>query len=114
MVCWIAPPDDGEAPGRSRSDVMLCVNAVSRAPRVAVESSRRRASAASSSARIEVAVELALALGDEPVGARLVALGLGRVLGTLRGCGRVVGAVALPDGDDARDERDDEQAGRHR
>ena len=58
---------------------------------------------------VEVAVELTLALGDEPVDARLVALGFGGVLGALCGCGGVVGAVALPDGDDARDERDDEQ-----
>ena len=58
---------------------------------------------------VEVAVELAVALGDEPVDARLVALGFGDALGALGCCRGIVGAVALPDRDHARDECDDEE-----
>ena len=95
LVCWIAPPDDGEAPGRSRSDVRLCVNAVSRAP--AFRSSRRGGGPRPPAAtRGRGGCRAALALGDEPVGARLVALGFASVLGRFCGCGRIVGAVRCP------------------
>ena len=79
-----------------------------------VVSSWRRGLGGEQQREVEVAVELALALGDEPVDARLVALGFGGALGALRCCGGIVGAVALPDGDDARDERDDEEQARRR
>ena len=106
---------------------MLWVSAVSRAPSLSDDSPRRARLHGEEQGEVEVAVELALGLGDEAGHLRLLALVLGRRLRRLRVAPallgerrRLGGALALPVGaalvhqrQRARDERGGEED-RHR